>query len=119
MKLTIEVTGTSPLLMHNPRMVDPQFAINREIKALTSKRKKTDDDLAQIERLEWIGGLYEENGVVVQPTSKVRKCLINTAKITKLGKSVERAISFSTLNVPLVYEGPKEIAKLEKDERFA
>ena len=112
MKLMFIVRGRTPLLMHNPRMVDPEFEINRQMKALTSKRKKTDEDLNQIARLEWYGGLYEENGIVVQPTSKLRKCLVNTAKINKLGKSVERALSFVDLNVPLIYDGPKDIDKL-------
>lgn len=108
--------------MHNPQMVDPQFELNRQIKALTSKRKKTDEDLQQIEKLEWYGGLYTEgvNGeqVVVQPTSKVRKCLINTGKITKSGKMVERSISFSSLNVPLIYDGPRNIDELYAQKRF-
>ena len=69
MNIIIEVKGTSPLLMHNPRMVDPEFDLNRQIKALTAKRKKTDEDLKNIEALEWHGGLYEDNGVIVQPTS--------------------------------------------------
>lgn len=123
MNITIELVGTSPLLMHNPRMVDPAFELNRQIKVITSKRKKTDEDLRQIERLEWFGGLYTSNGTqpehVVQPTSKVRKCLINTAKITKMGKMVERALSFAELNVPLVYEGPRDIDALAADPRFA
>lgn len=118
MRITIELTGTTPLLMHNPRMVDPDFEITRQIKALTAKRKKTDDDLKSIERLEWYGGLYDENGIVVQPTAKVRKCLINTGKISKAGKFVERALSFSDLNVPLIYDGPKEIDKLFADARY-
>lgn len=118
MNIIIKVTGTSPLLMHNPRMVDPEFELNREIKALTAKRKKTDDDLKNVERLEWYGGLYEENGVVVQPTSKLRKCIVNTAKISKQGKSIERALSFETLNVPLVYDGPRKIDEIFKEPRF-
>jgi hypothetical protein len=122
MRITIQVTGTSPLLMHNPQMVDPQFEINRQIKVLTSKRKKTDDDLQQIERLEWYGGLYTagSNGhtVVVQPTSKLRKCLINTAKISKLGKAIERSVSFSSLHVPLGYDGPDDIDEIFADKRF-
>lgn len=123
MNITIELQGTSPLLMHNPRMVDPEFEINRQIKALTSKRKKTDEDLKQIEKLEWYGGLYEmQNGsgrIVSQPTAKVRKCIINTARISKLGKMVERALSFESLDVPLLYQGPKSIDELAKDGKFA
>ena len=118
MKISIEITGTSPLLMHNPRMVDPEFELNREIKAITSKRKKTDDDLSKIEMLEWYGGLYEVDGVVVHPTSKPRKCFVNAAKISKQGKAVERSLSFMSLTVPLIYEGPKDIRKLFEDKRF-
>jgi len=118
MRITIELRGTSPLLMHNPRMVDPEFEITRAIKALTSKRKKTDDDLKQIAKLEWYGGIYEEDGVVVQPTSKARKCLINTARMSKKGKSVERTVSFGTLFVPLVYDGPSSIDELFADSAF-
>ena len=118
MKIVIEVVGTSPLLMHNPRMVDPEFEINRQMKVLTGKRKKTDEDLRQIGRLEWFGGMYEVEGVVVQPTSKLRKCLINAGRISKQGKSIERALSLSELNVPLIYEGPKELNKLFEDKRY-
>lgn len=118
MRISVELTGTSPLLMHNPRMVDPDFEIVRQIKALTSKRKKTDEDLAMIARLEWYGGLYEEDGAVVQPSSKPRKSLINTAKINKAGKMVERALSFENLNVPLIYEGPKTIDELFGQKRY-
>lgn len=118
MNVTIELTGTSPLLMHNPRMVDPEFDINREIKAITTKKKRTAEDLRLLEKLEWYGGLYEENGAIVQPTSKVRKCLINTARISKMGKMVERALSFRSLFVPLVYEGPRKIDDVFADKRF-
>lgn len=118
MNITIELKGTSPLLMHNPRMVDPEFDPNRKIKALTSKRKKTDDDLKTIEKLEWYGGLYEEGGVIVQPTSKVRKCLVNTGKISKMGKMIERAIAFTSMNVPLIYDGPKAIDEVYALPRF-
>jgi len=110
--IQISLVGTSPLLMHNPRMVDPEFSINRELKKITAKRKKTDEDLKQIEKLEWYGGLYEVDGVVVQPTSKVRKCLINAAKTMKLGKGIERTVNFVDLNVPLEYDGPADIDKL-------
>jgi hypothetical protein len=118
MNITITLTGTTPLLMHNPRLVDPEFDITRQIKELTSKRKKTDADLKQIGRLEWFGGIYEENGRVVQPTSKVRKCLVNTARMSKLGKAVERALSFRTLYAPLIHDGPQKIEQLFTQSRY-
>jgi len=118
MKIKINLIGTSPLLCHNPRMVDPEFELNRQIKALTAKRKKTDEDLKQIERLEWYGGLYEESGVIVQPVAKVRKCLINTAKIMKLGKGIERTLVLDGLTTPLEYEGPGDIDELFAQPRF-
>jgi hypothetical protein len=110
--IRIELQGTSPLLMHNPRMVDKEFEITRQIAAITAKRKKTDEDFRMIEKLEWYGGLYDEGGTIVQPTSKVRKCLINTARISKMGKMIERALSFGALNTPLIYDGPKDIDKV-------
>lgn len=105
MRIKVTCTGTTPLLMHNPRLVDPDYDITRAIKAITSKRKKTDEDLAQVAKLEWFGGLYLEDGVVVQPTAKVRKCLNNAGKLSKLGTAVLRSVSFSSVNVPLAFDG--------------
>jgi hypothetical protein len=104
--------------MHNPRMVDKEFEITREIAAITGKRKKTDEDHKAIERLEWYGGLYEQNGVVVQPASKLRKCLIETGRMSKIGKAVERSLSFSALYVPLKHDGPDSIDAVFADKRF-
>jgi len=118
MQITIKLVGTSPLLMHNPIMVDPEHEIVRKIKELTGKRKKTDEDLRMIQQLEWYGGLYQEAGVVVQPTSKPRKCIIDAGKIFKMGKMVERAISFASLYVPLQHDGPPAIDTLFADSRF-
>lgn len=118
MRIRITLTGTSPLLMHNPIMADPEHPIIRELKALTGKRKKTEEDFRMIKKLEWFGGLYEEDGVIVQPSSKVRKCLINTARMSKLGKAVERSLSFSALNVPLSYDGPRKPDQVWEDAKF-
>jgi hypothetical protein len=118
MDLLFRVTGTSPLLMHNPRMVDTEYEVSRSIHALTTKKKKTDEDLRQIANLEWVGGLYceEIDGVmaVTQPTSKLRKSFIGAARISKQGKSVERALTFFEQHVPLEYDGPRDIVELEK-----
>lgn len=118
MKIQITIVGKSPLLMHNPRLVDPQDEIVKTISTITSKRKKTDDDLKEKEKLEWYGGLYRDGDIVVQPCSKLRKCLIEAARISKLGKQIERGLSFDDLNVPLVYDGPKNIDELWNSGKF-
>lgn len=118
MNIRLTLKGTSPLLMHNPQMVDPEFELNRHIRLLTAKRKKTDEDLRKMEDLEWHGGLYEMDGVIVQPSSKVRKCLVNAGRITKQGKAVERTLTFHDLYVPLQYDGPRDIEAVFADKRF-
>jgi hypothetical protein len=129
MDIEFILRGTSPLLCHNPRMVDPEYEINVRIKELTKKRNKTAADLAEIRKLEWYGGNYEAeiNGrwVVSQPTSKVRKSIQGAAKISKQGKSVERALVMTALNVPLIYEGCEaakdfaaELDRLQSDKAF-
>jgi hypothetical protein len=114
MDIRIDVSGVTPLLMHNPQMVDPDFTISRQIKEITDKRKKTEEDRREIERLEWYGGLYVDAGKIVQPTSKLRKCIIEAARISRAGKQVERGLLFGELNTPLIYEGPRDIDQLWK-----
>lgn len=122
MRFTMSLVGRTALLMHNPRMIDPGFELNIKIKELTKKKNKTIEDHKKIEQLEWLGGLYTEgsNGDlhVVQPTSKVRKCLVEAARITKEGKNVERAVSFGALNVRLEYKGPQSPDALYKSDNF-
>lgn len=122
MNIIVELKGTAPLLMHNPRMVDPNYEMNVRIKELTSKRKKTEADLRMIEELEWWGGIYTENvggkEIIVQPSSKVRKCLVETARINKQGRQVERAVSFLHLNEPLIYRGPRDIQAVFGDKTY-
>ncbi len=122
-KVEFVVRGISPLLCHNPQMVDPEFELNRAIKKLTGKKKKTDEDLNEIGRLEWFGGLYTANiggrGVVSQPTSKLRKCLINAARISKQGKQIERSIIMTGQDVPLIYDGSdKAVSVADEQERL-
>jgi hypothetical protein len=109
------------LLMHNPRMVDKEFEVTREIAAITAKRKKTDEDLHRIEELEWWGGLYTDPtdpGILVQPSSKIRKCLINAARITKSGKAIERALYFRDLNIPLAHDGGEDVKAIAKNPLY-
>ena len=105
MEIKLEITGVSPLLMHNISLADPDNPIVREIATYTSKRKKTEDDRRAIERLEWFGGLYVEDGRIVVPTGNIRRCLVEAGKITRQEYQVARAIQFTEMSVPLIHDG--------------
>lgn len=112
MRIEIQLKSVSPLLMHNVQLADPDNKIVQEIKTYTGKRKKTEDDRRAIEKLEWFGGLYlGKNGPVI-PTHMLRKCIVNTARISKLGKQVERALLFTDFEVPLSYKGSRDPVQL-------
>lgn len=119
MDIRLHLTGVSPLLMHNIELADPDNPFVQEIGTYTAKRKKTEDDRRAIEKLEWFGGLYTDNGRIVMPTANVRKSLIQSGKISKQGTQVTRSLNFKDLHVPLVYDGPDDMEVLYKTPGFA
>lgn len=118
--IRITLRGTSPLLCHNVALADPDNPIVRQIKALTSKRDKTEDDRRAIEKLEWYGGLYTAPEIPgpAMPTANIRRSIIKAATITKKGKAVERSLAFKQVNVPLTYDGPRDIDQLFASGKF-
>lgn len=113
MKVRITATGTRPLLLHNVQLASPLNAYAKKLKALNSKRVKTDEDRLEIARVEWEGSLYfdPEVGPYV-PGPNVFRSLINGARITKAGRKVERGALVTELIMPLIYKGPRDIPSL-------
>lgn len=117
-KINIEMTGTAPLLQHNIRLADSLDPIARSMKAVSGKRKKTDDDHEELARLEFAGGLYiNELGPFV-PGENIEKSFIEGGRITKQGKNVERALLITDNEVPLLYKGPRTVEDLWEDPSF-
>ena len=114
MRVSLELTGTSPLLCHNIQLSDPDNRYVQEMGTIHAKRKKTDEDRKAVEKLEWYGGLYLAPGIdgPAMPTANVRRCLNEAAKITRQGKQVERSLFFTDLHIPIAYDGPKGIDDL-------
>lgn len=112
-RLNMVFKGVSPLLMHSARGADPLDSLVREMKALSSTRKKTDEIHAQMARTEWELGLYhdEELGVFL-PTTNLRACVIEGAKLSKRGMDVKRGTMVEGERVALKHKGPKSIQAL-------
>lgn len=116
-QLRCKITSVSPLLMHNGQLADPSNPIARKMKAITSKRKKTEADFAELGRLEWMGGLYIKDGKPIIPGTLIEATLTNAAKKLRLGKEAQQTI-LCPEDSPLVYDGPMDMDALWQDENF-
>jgi hypothetical protein len=118
-KVRIEIRGTAPLITHNIRLANPLDPIAKAMKVISGKRKKTEDDLLQLARLEFEGGLYLDPDVgPFLPGENVEKCIVEGARVTKQGKQVERGLFVSDNVIPLIYKGPRTAEELWVDENF-
>lgn len=113
------LVGDSPLLMHSCAGLDKFNPIGREIKKFTDKKKKTDDDLLEIKRLEWRMGLYlDDQGQVTMPADNIIATVIAGARKSKMGKQAEAAVFETSPFFALNFDGPKDLDALYKDGRF-
>lgn len=116
---TYTVRGITPLMMHSERLANPFDPLTKEIKAVTGKRKKTEDDQLEIARLEWLGGLYFDDDAGIHiPGYNMFAAIVNGGKLHKLGTAIKRAALVKEDHIRLVYDGPKTPDKLFEDKRF-
>jgi hypothetical protein len=111
--LQVKITGTAPLLMHSDRFANPLDPLTKAHKELTGKRKKTDDDQIAIARSEFIGGCYwnKEGGFHI-PATMLEACIINGAKLQKLGTKFKQGVTITEFELPLTGYGnitPEEL----------
>lgn len=96
-----DLTGVTPLLMHNEVLANPMAPEAKRLKALTAKRKKTDDDIEAISRAEFDGGLYIDRDGPFVPDHWVLACLRDAGKTMRLGRDVTRGILIEVPGFPL------------------
>jgi len=120
LNLTVVLTGTTPLFLNNDQGADPDFHLTRELSKITEKRKKTEEDRKQMALLQWYSSLYNSPDIEgpVVPANNVRKMLIETGKIRKLGKDVGRSMMMVDEYVPIVFDGPRDFDKMWSSGNF-
>ena len=117
--LKFKIDSVSAMLQHSAKFSNPLDPGAKAHKALTSKRKKTDEDHEAIAKSEYMGSLYWDPTIgVYVPVANFRASLIQGARFNKLGKSVERAVIFMGEKVPLEYDGPTDPDKLFANPDF-
>jgi len=114
-------TGIRPMVMHNGLLADCTNPYTKQIKAITAKgsKKITDFDREEMSRLEWEGGLYWSDtlGIVV-PSDNIERCIQLGAQKSRVGKDVQAAVFCDEAEYKLIYDGPKDKAKMYADKRF-
>ena len=106
MEIRFKLTSVRPMMMHNGRLANPLDPYVQELKKYTSKRSKTEEDLARIMEIETRGGCYETpDGLLAQPTEAVWASFHEAAKAYKRGKDLERALIPTPEMVPLHIAG--------------
>lgn len=116
---TYTVRGTTPLMMHNERLANPFDEITKAMKAVTGKRKKTEDDLLEIARLEWLGGLYHDPSFGIHmPGYNILSAIVSGGKLHKLGTAVKRSVLVEEDMVRIAYKGPANPEELFADKAF-
>jgi hypothetical protein len=117
--IEFEVKGIAPTIMHNGQLVDPMNPIVRKMKEFTAKKsKKTDDDMVELARLEFLGSLYlTDKNKPCWPGENIETMVRAAARTERRGKDVEKAVLCDG-NWPLIYDGPSDPEKLWEDARF-
>jgi hypothetical protein len=115
----MDIEGTAPLLMHAARLADPLDPAAKMLAAVTSKRKKTDDDHMEVARLEFIGSLYLNDpfGPYI-PAPNLETCLFRGATKTRAGTTMKSALFIPNDVNPLIYRGPRDAEGLWADKQF-
>jgi hypothetical protein len=118
---TATLTGVVPLLLHNGQLADPLNPATRALKEVTSRKKKTDEDTAEIRHLEWLGSMYlTESRKPCMPADNVLALIIAGAKKDKNGNEAKSGVMQAPGHelFELIYTGPRDLDALYADPRF-
>ncbi len=117
--VTFELTGTTPIMMHNGQLANPLNPFTQEGKRLhKEKKRKGVDEIAvlwKIAETEFRGGLYIDDDIGPYLNSSHLKTVIQEgAKLVRGGKTVERGLIVSKDKMALQYDGPRTADDLWK-----
>lgn len=114
---TVVFEGRMPLVIHNIRLANPLDPYAKALKVLTSKRTKTEDDILEMARIEWEGGLYWASDIgPYLPVSYPSRCLRDAGAITRHKTALSRGLTImaedGSERIPIQYDGPRDIDEL-------
>jgi hypothetical protein len=106
--LSFRLSGQSPLLCHNGQTADPRNSYAKAMKAISGKRKKTDADLEELSRIEWLAGLYRTADDLVITSHVLESAFVAGAKKSKRGQQAKSGL-FVPDHASLQFEGKPSV----------
>jgi len=114
-QIKLKLIGETALLMHNNRLANPLDKYSQAISTRSGKRKKTIEDIWELARIEWEGGLYFYDGEIKLPARVINKCFERGATKQKNGMLWKTGCMLLDDFYPFSYKG-KAINVDEVDE---
>lgn len=117
--IKFRIRGAAPCMMQNERLANPLDPITKEIKKITSKRKKTDADYEEIFRLEYLGNIYCDKKLgPYWAAQNIDRLCVDAGKKTRRGTDIKEAFMCVEDMNPLIYEGPRTPEALYANKDF-
>jgi hypothetical protein len=92
--VSVEITGVRPILLHNGQSADPLNSYAKLRKPITSKKTKTDDDLAELAKIDWYSSLYHDaDKRLILPSEMIESLLANAGSRLRMKRESIAAIS--------------------------
>lgn len=108
--ILIKFQSLTSMIMHSSQTADPTNRFTKELKKISGKRSKTDEDHEAMSRIEYEASLYRDTAEFKTPTSlympteNIMACLVNAGKKLKHGRgSMKTAVTGILMDNPLGY----------------
>jgi len=109
----IKFNYVTPLLMKSTTGVNPLHPLSKQLKDITSKRKKTEEDIEQMMYLDYqLGAYYDEEVGMYLPAEMIEASIREGAKTNRLGEKTKIAVFVNEDKIKLEHDGPKTIEEL-------
>lgn len=119
-KTQFKLTSICPLIQHNGDLANPLNPIVKEMKLISKKKNKTEADLEELAKLEFIGGLYysTDNLGVILPAEVLEATINGGARKFKEGMDAKAGMVIME-HAKMIFDGNDLTPlKLWENERF-
>lgn len=118
-QIGLRLKGSNLLMVNNPQTVNPFNTFTKQIKELTGKKRRTDQDEHDLMRIKWRAALYYDEDVgPYLPSVQVLESIRSAAKISRQGLTIGRGLHTLGDKTPILYRGPRDPDLMYEDERF-